>query len=88
MGGIDTVTLARLQSILTGEPIEQLFEVYEPSAGGDDGPWVLEVPWNSWLGWPGLANRCVQADMVLYTSAHVSYPATDIRLGTCDAEGK
>lgn len=43
--GIDSVKLATLHSLLTGQDFESLLPSYEPTAvAGEDGPWLFRLP--------------------------------------------
>ena len=43
--GVGTIQFMTLQSLLTGKPVDDLYNEYEPvSVASDDGPWVHLLP--------------------------------------------
>jgi hypothetical protein len=42
--GVDTVKLGALHAVLTGGQFDPLFMANAVCTGGEDGPWVIEVP--------------------------------------------
>jgi hypothetical protein len=68
--GIDTIKLATLESILTGQPYEQV-ESHDPVAGDSDGgPWVFAVR-------PSLVSALATASDTQLSAAATEWSATE-----------
>jgi hypothetical protein len=68
--GIDTVMLGTLHAILTGGEYDASFISDTLCSGGDDGPWVFEVP-------PDLVQRLAKLDATELASAGKQWAATE-----------
>lgn len=68
--GIDTVNLATLHAILTGGDLDPSFMGKPTCSGGENGPWVIEVP-------PDLVRRLAGLDEAERRSGGRAWAATE-----------